>query len=139
MNLILEKTDRVRYFTNIQQIFLALGISASQYDWYVSDIETNYYATDFSGEDQWISGVELQNFLEKNDVQFISAVFSAFPIGYRCEVEQAPYADGNPIYWNGQEISPQIENAEFEIACWDSSATMLIGLPPELESNFKKA
>ncbi len=41
MNLILEQTDQVRFFTNMREVIAALGISCSDYDWYVSDIETN--------------------------------------------------------------------------------------------------
>jgi hypothetical protein len=103
---------------------------------YVSDVETNYYGADFSNEDRWISGVELEEFLNAHTVQFIWAVFSAFPIGFRREVAEAPYIDDNPLYWQGVEVSPQLSDALFEIVCWDSSATILIGLHPEAERQF---
>jgi hypothetical protein len=139
MNLILEKTDQVPYFTNMRLVFRALGLSADAYDWYVSDIETNYYGSEFSSEDQWLSGETLRDFLEKNEVQFIWALFSAVPKELRTAVEVAPYIEENPNYWSGEEISPQLNGALFEIACWDSSATILVGLPPEAESLFVRA
>lgn len=138
MNLILERTDQVRYFTNMRSVFSALGISAADYDWFISDLETNYYGSEFNSDDQWMEGHALQNFIDQNEVQFIWAVFSAVPKGFRCEVQSIPYVDGNPAFWNGKEITPQLEGALFEISCWDSSATILVGLPRELEERFKK-
>ncbi|MBR7793702.1 hypothetical protein KDM87_13975 [Undibacterium sp. FT147W] len=139
MNLILERTDQVRFFTNMRLVFAALGVSAADFDWFVSDIETNYYGTDFTSDDQWIDGEALQNFIDQNEVQFIWAVFSAVPKGFRTVVTKIPYIEGNQEYWNGRERHPQLPGALFEISCWDSSATILVGLSPELEKNFKRA
>lgn len=119
-------------------VFSALGISAADYDWFISDVETNYCGSEFKSEDQWMEGRALQNFIDQNEVQFIWAVFSAVPKGFRCEVSSVPYVDGNPDFWNGKEIAPQLNGALFEITCWDSSATILIGLPPALEEKFKQ-
>lgn len=139
MNLILERTDQIKFYTNMRLVFSALGISAVDYDWFISDIETNYYGTEFTSEDQWMEGHALQSFVNENEVQFIWAVFSAVPKGYRRSVPVAPYVEGNPDFWNGKEISPQLDGALFEIACWDSSATILVGLPPKLEESFQLA
>lgn len=136
MNLILERTDRVPFYTDMRVVIEAAGLRASEFDWYISDIETNYHGTDFSNEDRWVSGVELEKFLNTHTLQFIWAVFSAFPIGFRREVAEAPYVDDNPLYWQGVEVSPQLSDALFEIVCWDSSATILIGLPAESERKF---
>jgi hypothetical protein len=136
VNLILEKTDQVPYFTNMRLVLQALGVFANDYDWYVSDIEMDYSGTELSSDDQWISGEELQQFLERNEVQFIWAVFSAFPKDFRCAVQPAPYADGNSNYWNSREVFPQLEGALFEVTCWDSSATILVGLSAVAETAF---
>ena len=42
MNLILEKTDQVSWFTDMRQVFDAANIAPEDYDWYVSDIEMNW-------------------------------------------------------------------------------------------------
>lgn len=120
-------------------VFEATGLRASAFDWYLSDVETNYYGTDFSNDDRWITGTELEEFLNAHTVQFIWAVFSAFPIGYRRVITDAPYVDDNPLYWKGVEVSPQLSDAHFEIVCWDSSATILIGLPDDAEKRFTTA
>ncbi|NWF46648.1 hypothetical protein F3K02_15525 [Hydrogenophaga sp. D2P1] len=139
MNLILEGTDRVPFFTDMRATLHALGISASAFDWYLSDIETNYYGEDFSPRDQWITGIELRRLLECNEIQFIWAVFSAVPVGHRHTVLAAPYIEGNPDFWTGSEVRPQLQGAVFEIACWDSSATILVGLPEAAQKRFLAA
>lgn len=138
MNLILERSDRVRFYTDMRLIFEATGLRASDFDWYISDIDTNGGSAQFSDQDRWLAGVELESFLASHTVQFIWAVFSAFPVGYRRHIEQAPYVDGNPLYWQGLEVAPQLEGALFEIVCWDSSATLLIDLPQEAEERFMR-
>jgi len=136
MNLILEKTDQVLWFTNMRDVFDAANIAPQDYDWYVSDIETNWCPPGFSPVDQWFPGEALAAFLREHEVQFIWAVFSALPKGCRVTPSSPPCADGNPRYWNGEEPGPQLDGALFEIACWDSSATILVNLPEEAARAF---
>lgn len=138
MNLILEHTDAVPFFTEMHSVFKALGIRARDYDWFVSDIETNYYGNGFTSEDHWITGEALERFITENTVQFIWAVFSAFPKGVRFPVEAAPTVEDYAGYWSGIEVAPQLKDALFEIAAWDSSATIFIGLPAEAIEHFMR-
>lgn len=109
MNLILEKTNQVKFFTNMNKVFLGLRILCRDYDWYVSDIETNGYFV----EEGWYSGLELEEKITGNDVQFIWAVFSAVPKSTRFEVTESPFVDGNPDYWNGSNPRPQLSGGRF--------------------------
>ncbi|MCE3606214.1 hypothetical protein LXA47_21770 [Massilia sp. P8910] len=136
MNLILERTEQVLFFTNMREVLAAASIVAQDYDWYISDIETNFTPSGFSAEDQWMCGEALACLLREPDVQFIWAVFSAVPKGFRSSVTAAPYVDGNPDYWNGTHLIPQLNGALFEIACWDSSATILVNLPMHAQRSF---
>lgn len=136
MNLILEKAGLVPWYTNMRDVLEAAGIAAQDYDWYVSDIETNRRPPGFSPDDQWFTGAELAAFLNAYEVQFIWAVFSAVPRGFRPLPAQAPYVEDNPRYWDGTDPGPQLEGALFEIACWDSSATILINLPEQAIHSF---
>ena len=131
MNLILEKTDQVNYFTDMRQVFDAANIASQDYDWYVSDIETNWTPPGFAPVDQWFTGDALASFLREHEVQFIWAVFSAVPKGFRSTPSSAPYVEGNPSYWSGEKCDPQLDGALFEIACWDSSGVILINLPAQ--------
>lgn len=128
MNLILERTDQVRFFTDMRLVFDALAIDCAEFDWFVSDVETNYYGSEFKSIDQWMSGSDLKSLILENEIQFIWAVFSAFDRGVRFDVNEPPCVEGNPDYWNGSDPVPQLDKALFEIACWDSSATLLIGI-----------
>lgn len=133
MNLILEKTDQVKYFTNMAEVFSALKVHCDDYDWYISDIETNGHLI----SEGWHSGSVLKSLIQAKDIQFIWAVFSAFPVGTRFDVDEAPYIYDNPDYWNASDPKPQLQEALFEIGCWDSSATILIGVSEEMAKNFK--
>jgi hypothetical protein len=139
MNLILEKCDQVPYFTNMREVLIAAGISAADYDWYISDVETNYGLPEkFSSGDRWVAGDELATTLQQKDLQFIWAVFSAVPKGFRPVVTNSPYAEGNSDYWNGHDIAPQLDGALFEITCWDRSATILVRLPLLARESFMR-
>jgi hypothetical protein len=137
LNIILEGAGHVQFFTDMQETLGALGMSASDYDWFVSDIETNRGKDVFSQEDRWIAGSELQSLLQASPIQFIYAVFSAFPNGYRRIIDVPPCVYDNAAYWGGQTISTQLPDALFEIACWDSRATILIGLPDTAIDSFR--
>jgi len=136
MNLILKNTDQVQWFTNMREVLDAANIAAQDYDWYISDIETNWTPPEFSLADQWLAGDELASLLREHEVQFIWAVFSAVPKGFRSTPSSAPYADGNPAYWTGRVLAPQLDGALFEITCWDSSSIILIDLPEEAARSF---
>lgn len=136
MNLILENTDQVRFFTDMRNVFAAAEIEPKDYDWYISDIETNFTSEGFSARDQWMHGEELASLISTHDIQFIWAVFSAVAKGSRPSVSESPYVEGNPDYWNGSDPTPQLNGALFEIACWDSSATILINLPEHSQRAF---
>ena len=112
MNVILERTGQVRFFTNMSEVMAALRINCSDYDWFVSDVETNGYPI----TEGWHAGGDLESLIAGDDIQFIWAVFSAFPLGVRVDVRDSPYVDGNPRYWDGSEPGPQLDGATFEIA-----------------------
>lgn len=135
MNFVLEGPSRVPFYTDMAATLAALGIAAEAYDWYLNDLECNVIPEGFSESDQWMTGQDLQRLLLKPDLQFIWGVFSAVPIGYRAAVERAPYPDGPDIWL--PHATPQLPGAHFEIICWDSSATVLIGLPEAALQRFQ--
>jgi len=139
MNLILENSHQVRFFTDVGLVIEALGIECSDYDWYVSDVETNIPCSelDGSGSGQWLTGAELKSILTRGEMQFIWGVFSAVPKGLRPKITNAPFADGNSKYWSDPGVKPQLAGAEFEIACWDSGATILVGISDSQSDSFR--
>jgi len=139
MNLILESPASIPYFTNVGRILHAAGLDARNFDWYVSDVETNIDVPDLLAGGRWLSGEELTQILAIDRLQFIWGVFSAVPKGARCLVEAEPFVDGNKAYWSAGEIRPQLPGALFEVSCWDSSATVLVGLSDEQAAAFRRS
>jgi elongation factor P hydroxylase len=135
-NLILERTNQVPYFTNMRKVFEALNLDPSEFDWFLSDIETNYFPPGFNDSDQWLAGDKLRDLIQENEIQFIWGVFSAVPKGTRLEVTQPPFVERKFGYWYGADVRPQLTGALFEIVSWDSSATILIGIPDESATHF---
>ena len=76
--------------------------------------------------------------------QFNWSVLSALPSDYEIELAAIPrdsvlYANGNPDFWHGSP-RPQFADALFEIVCWDSCATLLIGTEnPNVLNAFRAA
>jgi hypothetical protein len=139
MNLILESPASVPYFTDVGRILKAAGLEIRNFDWYVSDVETNIDVPDLLAGSRWFTGDELAQVLAIDRLQFIWGVLSAVPKGMRCPIEAEPFVDGNRSYWLASEARPQLPSALLEVACWDSSATILLGLSEEQAVAFKKA
>jgi len=128
------------FHTDMRLVFAALPGALLGHDWLITDIDCNWFPDELTQEDPlFISGHALEVILKNNDIQFIWAVFSAIPKGAKIDlgVRNLPVADGHPTLW---EASPkvQLRGADFEIVCWDSSYTALIGLTPELADSFMK-
>jgi len=88
-------------------------------------------------DSSWLSGVALFDKLEDYDYQFVWGVLSAFPKGTTPILSGEPFADGNDELWSDNP-KKQMENSLFEIVCWDSSATLFIGLDTVLANNLIK-
>lgn len=56
MNLILEKSLQISWFTDMTATFSAMGVDPRAYDWYVSDVETNTSIPVFNESDVWVTG-----------------------------------------------------------------------------------
>ncbi len=148
-NLVLEDSSRMPYFTDMRMVFDALPGICSKHDWLISDLDCESVALD--ADAPWISldprlrsgavlltGQELETILASNTIQFSWAVFSGVPIGSKPNPPEAPHADGNPDFWHGSP-KPQLDGAELEIVCWDSSCCLLLGASEELAAKFRVA
>lgn len=135
MNLVLESSERVPFYTDMRSMLTAMGVDASAYDWFVSDVETNIAVPALDLGDVWVTGDELSRILAR-DIQFIWGVFSAVPRGTRFDIPVPPAADRNASFWRPPEVQPQLAGACFEIVCWDSSATVLVGVSPKQAERF---
>jgi hypothetical protein len=129
MNVSLDDSTAVSYFTDMKTTLDAAEIKTTDFEWYVSDLETNYALDALPASTGWMSGQQLEEVLATPDLQFIWAIFSAFPRGTKFEVAEEPSADGNPQYWLNANLKPQLPGALFEVVSWDGSAILLVGVP----------
>ncbi|PJZ76315.1 hypothetical protein [Leptospira neocaledonica] len=135
MNLILEKSRYVRFYTDLSPLFSAIP-DLMEYTYFVSDLEHNGCEDPrFQNSDFAISGTDLYEIVKEKEIQFIWGVFSAFKFSLNI-TEPFPSADGNPSFWQGIP-KPQAKGAEFEIVCWDSSYTLFIGVSEEIANSLK--
>mgnify|MGYP001554841035 CR=1 FL=1 len=132
MNYIQKNAKGVKFYTSLKNVESWLGISLSDYDWHISDIEGAWPELE---DPSWITGENLAAKLNEYDYQFVWAAISAFPKGTKPFISDVPYADGNPDFRQGTP-QKQLSNSLFEIVCWDSSATLFIGLNEKLSSNL---
>jgi hypothetical protein len=132
MNIIAEKIKSIRFYTSLRDVENWLEIKLSDYDWHVADIHGGWQEME---DPCWISGDKIRKKIDEFDWQFIWAVFSAYPKGTKAFHSEIPYADGNPNFWSGSPVK-QLEGSLFEIVCWDSSATLFIGMPDNLGRNL---
>ena len=138
---ILEKSDKMKYFTDMRAIFNALDGEQNKLNWLVSDFELDYYPDKaWYGEPYvWISGDRLTELIYQNDIQFIWAVFSGFKKGITVDFSDRtflPYAEGNSRLWI-KEPKIQHPRAEVEIVCWDGTSSLFLSRDSDLANKFK--
>lgn len=135
MNLILQNSKFVDFHTYLDPIFDA-GPELAGFTYLVSDLEVG-----FSSDRRLlhspivITGHELKKIVDGEKVQFVWAVLSAFTHAPKMP-GKPPYADGNPGFWHGSP-EPQIPDASFEIVCFDSSATLFIGVDESIAEKLR--
>ncbi|WP_374437688.1 hypothetical protein [Inhella sp.] len=138
MDLILENTSNPLYFTNLRWTLDAMGLRAAAFDWYVREVEANCGEAVFSAKDRWVDGLELQQVLEANEIQFFWGVFSAFPKGQRRGFDGLEGVGGPGLRWTRDPRTDPLPGAIFEIECFDSGSTLLFGISEETARNFCK-
>ena len=126
MNILLERSKFVDFYTYLDPIFEAAP-ELADFTFLISDIELGTHRDErLATEPSIISGHELRAMVEAKKIQFIWAVLSAFDHTPTVPSE-LPFEDGNSRFWEGLP-KPQISDAKFEIVCWDSGATLFIGI-----------
>jgi hypothetical protein len=142
MNLIIEKVSRIKWYTDLQPFVAALGDRVHNFIWRFDAVEAtiDLPTAEEPGGFWRLSGEQFRAILAEHP-QFVWAVISALPLSYSAkDVDSrcSPFADGNPAFWTGSP-TPQLPDALFEIVCWDSSATLLIGADLNIATAFRSA
>lgn len=141
MNLINERNPRTVCYSDLKPLVAELGDAVLQYFWIFdeNDLSATLPVETKRGDSWLLSGEQMQVFASDFPL-FDWLILSAVPINRAKSIlfeSSRPYADGNPNFWKGRPV-PQLSCAEFEIVCWDSSATLLIGAPAFVANAFQK-
>lgn len=137
MNLILEKSECVEWYTYLDEVFSKVP-ELCEYNWLISDLELNYCPDSrLSSDPVIIDGKSLCEIVLKDKIQFIWAVLSGFKNNVPQIPDELPFADGNKHLWV-QSPKPQIEGADLEIVCWDSTCTLFIGVSDNISTKLRE-
>ena len=143
MNLIVEKSERIKWYTDLFPFFDQISDVVTQHEWLWTDDEVVSELPEHKTDEhqrKWVDGATLIQFV-RNRPQFVWSVLSAIDPN---DVDNArsdstyPSADGNGNLWLGTP-QPQHPCAKFEIVCWDSTATLLINANEALANAFRNA
>lgn len=143
----LESTKNCQYYTFMKQFLIDLGLDQSDYNWLVTDIEafprTEEYRK-FIDENAYfiMSTKDLMNMLEKDDFQWIWAVFSAIPSQYSEEdilKYELPVIRSIKNNYNPFVDEPKLQHplAEIEFGLYDSTGMFMITDKKRLLTVFK--
>lgn len=123
-------------YTNMLKVINTLGGRNLNYNWLITEIETN--TGDYFYDNYIImSNDELLNKLENKNIQWIWGVFSAIPKKYSKE-EILNYKLPSVENIDKVEIKPQHPFADIEIIAYDSTFVQIISKDDEIAASFHK-
>ena len=131
-NLIIEKSPSIKWYSDLHPFFALIESTVRANRWLWTDVDmTSELPVPHNAHGRYLLDGDTLFDFTVNRPQFVWSVFSALPPDYELDPiaiprESIPYADGNPDFWRDSP-RPQFSDALFEIVCWDSSATLLIG------------
>lgn len=140
--LVLEELP-TNYYTNLQDIFVAISVIQKKYNWLISNYECNIYPSKeipFDKEVVFLEGKELDKIVTDHEIQFIWGVFSGFKKNFTLDniLEYSiPFADGNKKIWTSN-ICIQNPLAEIEIIAWDATLVIILSKDDEIIEMIKK-
>ncbi|QOR34652.1 hypothetical protein IMX26_14420 [Clostridium sp. 'deep sea'] len=138
MKYLLKDNTKIKYFNDMRIVFKSLDGLQNKYNWLITDIECYPEIAQIT-ENSFMSDEELTEILNKTDVQFIWAVFSAFPKDFSLNVKNLkvkPYIRDNYDFWD--DVNIQHPQAMVEIDCCDSSYLTLVSRDDNLAKKFKE-
>jgi hypothetical protein len=141
MNWIIDKKNKQRCHTLLSEIIKPLQLYLQHYKWLFSDLDfltskLPYLPINFD-KDYFILTAEDFKKIADEDVQIIWGVLLAIPKHEEILIDehQLPFVEGNDNIWRNGNI--QLENAEIEIDCFDSSYTIVKFKSEEMSNVFK--
>ena len=140
MNWIISKSRKLRYHTDLSELTKPFQPYLARYKWLFSDLDfitsrLSYLPINFDKDYFILTAKDFQKIAEE-DVQIIWGALLAVPENQEINTsEQPPFVEGNDNIWKDGNI--QLENAEIEIDCFDSSYTIVKFKSMEMSKAFK--
>lgn len=131
------------WYTQMSRVFEAIKDRQKEYNWLITDIgdgapEKIWELCGAEEDFCWLTGEELSEIVEKQDVQWGWAVLSGFDKNISLSEILSysyPYADGYKGFWKNP-LSLQHPLASVEIVAWDSSLTLCFSKNEDLVKDF---
>lgn len=141
MNTILWQSKKIKYNSDLKNVFDALEGRQKEFNWLITDFMCTYYPKLLEHKERvWISGEDLTKLAHENEaLQFIWGVLSAFPKSVKLDIDNLeiePDITMNNEIWKRPTVRHPLAVAE--IVYWDSSATMLLSKDEDLTFKFRK-
>jgi len=142
MNWIIDKTDKMECHTLLSELTTPLQSYLKAYKWLFSDLDflTNKLPNlpiNFDKDYFLLTAKDFQQIADA-DVQIIWGALLAVPNDQEIYIDEQnlPFVEGNDNIWTNGNI--QLENAEIEIDCFDSSYTIVKFKSEEMSKVFKE-
>jgi hypothetical protein len=129
--------------TYLEPFFRLIDPCVRDFDWLWTDIEVSGEPPAFNPDDHgrlWLTGTELLDYIYDGPQLIWSVLTAIWPHDHSAAFSDntSPFADGNPTCW-APDRGPQHPLGCFEIVCFDSSATLLIGGDDFVVGRFRMA
>jgi hypothetical protein len=133
-----QESKKLSGHTYLGEILKPVFGYIDNYNWILSDLDGGAYydlPIDYEHDYFVLPSPEFKKILN-SDMQFYWGVIIAVPISLDVKIDEnnLPYAEGNEVIW--KEGNLQYPNAEIEIACVDSSYTIVKFNNQELSEKF---
>ena len=122
MNWIIRNTSKLKYHTNLTELFRPIIGYIGDYKWLISDLEfTSDEPLSFLSMDKDYNLLTSEQFREllNHDMQFIWAAIIAIPGSKNkpINIDNLPFVEGNELIWKNDNI--QYPEGEIEVDCFD--------------------
>jgi len=140
MNWIIRKSNKLSAHTYLGEILKPLDEYIELYNWIITDIDggenLSELPIDYEHDYFVLSATDFRKILNGR-FQFYWGIILAVPkfIDIKLDQDNLPYSEGNDMIWENSHI--QYQEAEIEIACVDSSYTIVKLTKKELSDKFK--
>ncbi|MBB3055045.1 hypothetical protein [Mucilaginibacter gotjawali] len=130
MNWVIRKLNKLKYHTNLIELFKPICEEINNHNWIISDFEfngcDNFHELPINYEEEYfILKPEQFKRVIDSGMQMIWGVILAVPLDVKIEIsnELVPFIESNPFIFEDGHI--QYQEAVMEIDCFDSSYTIV--------------